>query len=405
MLVAVSRLLPGHERVFVGDGVAAAFARRNAAAFDSVHALTGPEGGQGTLLDRVLEDSDQVVSAMDADLVLRAVVAGRPVVLVDCLFSFWRHRHSLARLRELCATMPRTCLSAARRHLSGLSPHEHVLAAHLLADHSVVQNFPGVARRMAALADAGADCAMRLTGAVVDLDGLREARAEGPAGSGPDYDLLINTGGFKNFLLDYDVHNDYLRLIDRWLPDLLRDWPRFTRVLLCGGPYAGERGTTLRTAGRRVDRRCLPQRELLRQVARTPHYLLAPGLSALHEATFLGRLPLGLPEQHYAHVFTLRHLAGTLFGDQAGRFTDVLPGHALPEDDYAGTEALVAVASRIREDDGLYAKFRATFNERLERYLHLTPEQRRNGAAELRHVLDGPPAASVIAALLASRHG
>ncbi|MCC3771653.1 hypothetical protein K6I34_004717, partial [Streptomyces sp. UNOC14_S4] len=223
---------------------------------------------------------------------------------------------------------------------------------------------------------------------------------ERPATGGSDYDLLIDLGGFKNFLLDFEANDDYLRLVDRWIPDLLADWPRFTRVLVCGGPYAGGRGGTHRTAGRRVDRRFLPQRELLRQVGGTPHSLIAPGLSALHESTLLGRLPLALHEQHYAHTFTVRNLADTLFGHLAGRFADVLPGHPLPEDDYAGTAALVAVARRVRHDDGLYARFRGTFNERIERYLSLTPEQRREGVAELRRVLDGPSAPSVIASIL-----
>ncbi|MFI9307197.1 hypothetical protein [Streptomyces triculaminicus] len=400
VLTAVSRLLPGHERIFVGDGVAAAFAHRNATAFDGIHQLTQPRRNGVPDLDRLLEDSDQVVSVMDADLVLRSVVARRPVVLVDCLFGFWQHHHSLARIRELCTTVPRTSLPAARRHLACLSPHERILAAHLLADHSVVQNFPGISRRMAEFADAGADCAMHLTGPLVDLDGLRGAGEDVPAADGPGYDLLINTGGFKNFLLDFEANNDYLRLIDRWIPDLLADWPRFTRVLVCGGPYAGHRGGTHRTAGRRVDRQFLPQRELLRQVARTPHSLLAPGLSALNEATLLGRLPLGLHEQHYAHTFTIRNLADTLFGHLAGRFADILPGHALPEDDYAGTQALVAVAGRIVQDDDLYARFRSTFNERIEQYLCLTPEQRREAVTELRRALDGPPAPSVIASIL-----
>ncbi|GHF05519.1 hypothetical protein [Streptomyces morookaense] len=380
VLVAVSRLLPGHERVFVGDGVAAAFARRNAGAFDGIH---------DALPDGLLQKSDWVVSAMDADLVLRAVVAGRPVVLVDCLFGFWQHRRPLERIRELCATVPRTSLAAARDHLAGLTPHEHVLAAHLLADHSVVQNFPGTSRRLAEFAD----CSIHPTGPLVDLEGLHEAK-DGE----PDYDLLINLGGFKNFLLDFESNDHYLRLVDRWVPDLLADWPRFTRVLLCGGPYEGRRGGR----GQRVDRRFLPQRELLQHVARTPYSLPAPGLSALHEATLLGRLPLALPEQHYAHTYTVRNLADTLFGRLAARFADVLPGHALPEDDYAGTQALVAVAGRIVEDDALYARFRGTLNERIEQYLALTAEQRSGGVAELRRVLDGPPAPSVIAAILAA---
>ncbi|MEV4921263.1 hypothetical protein [Streptomyces roseoverticillatus] len=403
VLVAVSRLLPGHERVFVGDGIAAEFARRNAPAFDGIHELTDPRRNGAAFLDRLLENSDRVVSVMDADLVLRSVVAHRPVVLVDCLFGFWQCHHSLARIRELCATLPRTSFAVARRHLARLSPHERILAAHFLADHSVVQNFPGVAQRMAEFTAARGDGAMHLTGPLVDLGGLRDARdareAE-PAAGGPDYDLLINIGGFKNFLLDFDAHNDYLRLVDRWIPDLLADWPRFTRVLVCGGPYAGHRGSTHHASGRRVDRRFLSQRELLPQVARTPHSFIAPGLSALHEATLLGRLPLGLHEQHHAHPFTIRNLAGTLFGDLAARFADVLPGLVLPEDDYTGTEALVSVAGRVLREDDLYARFRSTFNERIEKYLFLTAEQRRGGAAELRRVLDGPSAASVIATIL-----
>ncbi|MGW1054427.1 hypothetical protein ACWDBD_12845 [Streptomyces sp. NPDC001118] len=403
VLVAVSRLLRGHERVFVGDSVAAAFARRNASAFDAVHELSEPSGNGSVLLDRLLADSDHVVSAMDADLVLRAVVASRPVVLVDCLFSFWQHRTPLTRIHELCVTVPRTSFPAASRHLSRLSPHERVLAAHLLADHSVVQNFPGVSRRMAEFTDAGTGRTMLLTGPLVDLDGLAKAPAGERAAGGPDYDLLINTGGFKNFLLDFEVNNDYLRLIDRWIPDLLTDWPRFTRVLVCGGPYAGHRAGSHQTSARRVDRRFVPQRELLRQVARTPHSLLAPGLSALHETTLLGQLPLALPDQHYAHTFTIRNLADTLFGRLAARFADVLPGHELPEDDYSGTQALVAVAGKILENDDLYARFRSTFNERIEQYLFLPPEQRRAGVAELRHLLDGPPAPSVIASLLTAQ--
>ncbi|MCF3102313.1 hypothetical protein IPZ58_12040 [Streptomyces roseoverticillatus] len=402
VLVAVSRLLPGPERVFVGEGIAAEFARRNATAFDGVHELTDPYGNGAAFLDRLLENSDQVVSVMDADLVLRSVVARRPVVLVDCLFGFWRHHHSLARIRELCATLPRTSFAAARSHLAGLSPHERILAAHLLADHSVVQNFPGVSRRMAEFTEAGAEGVMHLTGPVVDLEGLREAKDGDPATGGPDYDLLINIGGFKNFLLDFEANDDYLRLIDRWIPDLLVDWPRFTRVLVCGGPYAGRRGGTHQVIGRRVDRRFLPQRELLPQVARTPHALIAPGLSALNEAALLDRLPLGLHEQHYAHTFTIRNLADTLFGCLAARFADVLPGLVLPEDDYAGTEALVSIAGRILKDDDLYARFRRTVNERIEQYLFLTSEQRHGGVAELRRVLDGPAAPSVIASILAA---
>ncbi|MFE3738172.1 hypothetical protein [Streptomyces sp. NPDC059134] len=392
-LVAVSRLLPGHHRVFVGDGVAASFACRNADAFDVIHVMSRSEPVQAAALDALLASCDQVVSVMDAELALRAVVAGRPVVMVDSLFGFWRAERPLAAIGALCAGLPRSSFAAADRHLAPLSAHERVLAAHLLARHGIVQNFPGVTDRTAAFAALGTGPVTHLSGPLIDLAGVGDV----PRGGAPEYDLLINIGGFRNFLLDFDVNNDYLRLLDRWIPDLLRDWPRFPRVLVCGGPFGGRRERSYETAGRRADCRLLPQRALLRQVASVPHYLLAPGLTALHEALALGRLPLGLHEQHYAHLFTVRGLGATLFGRAAGRFADVLPGRRIPEDDVAGTAALVRTAARVRADDTLYALFRRTLNERIEDHVALTAAQRDHGVEELRGVLGGPPLPSVLA--------
>ncbi|MGW7052252.1 hypothetical protein [Streptomyces sp. NPDC054887] len=396
-LVAVSRLLKGHERVFVGDGVAAAFARRNPEAFDDLYDTGGmPERAAAAVIDDLLRGGDHVVSVMDADLVLRSVVARRPVTMVDSLFSFWQLTRPLPAVRELCATMPRSCFASADKHLADLSPHERVVAAHLLATHSVVQNFPGVAERAAEFAALGAGPALYRTGSIVDVEGLRSVvRA-----AGPEYDLLINVGGFKNFLLDFDINNDYLRLLHRWIPDLLRDWPRFPRVLVCGGPFGPGRERTVRAAGRQADCRFLRQRELLQVVASTPDYLLAPGLTALHESIALGRLPLAIHEQHYAHVFTLRALDGTLFGRGGARFADVAPHHALPEDDFAGTAALVLLAGRVLEDEELYGTFRRTFNARIERYVSLRPLQRQHGVEELARLLDGRPVHSALSAIL-----
>jgi hypothetical protein len=396
-LVAVSRLLSGSERVFVGSGVAATFARRNPDAFDVIHETGGMRGRTGAaMIDGLLGTGDQVVSVMDAELALRSVVARRPVVMVDSLFGFWRLTRPLARIRDLCASMPRSSYAAADQYLAALSPHERIVAAHLLATHSVVQNFPGVPERAAEFAALGSGPAIHLTGPIVDLEGLGNT----PRDAEPEHDLLVNIGGFKNFLLDFDVNNDYLRLLHRWIPDLLRDWPRFPRVLVCGGPFGGHRERTVSVAGRRADCRLLRQRDLLRAVASTPGYLLAPGLTALHESMALGRLPLGIHEQHYAHVYTLRRLDGTLFGRNAGRFADVLPHHRIPEDDFAGTAALVEIAGRVREDDELYAAFRRTLNERIEHHLSLTPARRRHGVEELRRLLGGESVQAVLAGIL-----
>ncbi|WP_327380223.1 hypothetical protein [Streptomyces sp. NBC_01212] len=396
-LVAVSRPLHGHDRVLVGSGVAAVFARRNPEAFDAVHDTTGTTGtAAAEMTDGLLRGSDHVISVMDAELVLRAVVAGRPVTMVDSLFGFWQLTRPLAAIRERCVTMPRSGFEAADHHLTGLTPHERIVAAHLLATHSVVQNFPGVTERAADFAALGAGPRMHRTGSIVDAEGLSNAACA----TGTEHDLLINVGGFKNFLLDFDVNDDYMRLLHRWLPDLLRDWPRFRRVLVCGGPYGDGRERTVSAAGRTGECRLLHQRELLQVAAGTPDQLLAPGLTALHESIALGRLPLAIHEQHYAHVYTMRALDGTRFGRIGGRFTDVVPGHPLPEDDLAGTAALVELAGRVRKDDELYARYRRTFNERIEHYVSLTPAQRQHGVEELRRLLGGEPVHSVMSGIL-----
>ncbi|MEE1782432.1 hypothetical protein PUR71_05775 [Streptomyces sp. SP17BM10] len=397
-LVAVARALSGHERIFVGDGVAAEFAHCNPDAFDEIRSPAPRCAG----LRRLLDGCDGVVSVMDADLVLHGVLAERPVILLDSLFSFWRRERPLAEILRLCETLPRTGFGAADRHLGELSPHERVLAAHLLATHGLVQNFPGVRQRIAEFAALGVGRVPRTTGALVDHNGLRAAAGGGTsAPSAPAYDLLVNLGGFRNFLLDFDEHNDYLLLIERWLPDLLRDWPRFRRVLVCGGPFGGRRARTVAVDGRLADCRLVPQRELLRHVATTPHYLLTPGLTALHEALALGRLPLALPEQHYAHLFTVRRLERTLFAKTAVGLAALVPGHPVPEDDVAGTAALVELAGRIRRDDTHYDRFRRCLNERIEQYLTLGAAERRAGVEELRAAMDGPPLREMLAEVLA----
>ncbi|GAA2117257.1 transposase [Actinomadura alba] len=147
-------------------------------------------------------------------------------------------------ISDLCETMPRSYFAAADQHLAGLSPHERVVAAHLLATHSVVQNFPGVTQRAAEFTALGTGPVIHPTGSIVDIEGLQNLRRDAE----PEHDLL----------------------------------------------------------------------------------------TALHESMALGQLPLAIHEQHYAHIFTMRPLDGTLFGQNAGRFADILPDHPIPEDDFAG---------------------------------------------------------------------
>lgn len=391
-LAALSRMLDHHDRVFVGTTVAADFARRNADAFDDI-VQAGTD-----VLDRLIAGSDYVISVMDADLVMRAYAANRPAVMVDSLFSFWQLRTPTRRIAELCDVAPRGDYAALDAHFAELSPHERIYAAHLLADVSAVQNFPGVAERAVEARELGSG-QVHVTGPIVD----ERALAGIGAATGPGHDLLINLGGFKNFLLDYDRHNDYLRLFDRWVPDLLRDWPTLERVAVCGGGYGNGRERRVRVGGRTAEFGCMPHREFLPAVASAQHYMLTPGLTAIHESLLLGQLPMAMPEQHYGHIVNLESLAGTRFHRVGARFSECIEGYRVPADDFEGTAAIVRQTGRLLEDDSAYATFRRAMNERIEAFLAIGPAERSEGVAELRQLLRGPSFGALLTEVLPAR--
>ncbi|WP_327004493.1 hypothetical protein OHA72_57270 [Dactylosporangium sp. NBC_01737] len=390
-LTAISRALAGHHRVLTGTTIRADFARINADAFDEVVA---PRDSSPTALDGLILDSDYVISVMDADLVFRAVALGRPVFYVDSLFAFWQLRREPAAIAELCAKVRRAGFGTLEHHLGGLSPHERQYAAHLLADASAVQNFPGVPERLAEIQRVY-DGRIHLTGSIVDEQSLAVA-----AGSGAGPDLLLSLGGYKNFLLDFDHNNEYLRLIARWMSDLLADWPRFERVVACSGGFAGDRAGSVSVGDRRADLTCLAQPAFMRFLASARHCMLTPGLTAIHEATVLDRFPMALPEEHYGHIVNLAGLRGTLFAKCGSRFADMVDNYAVPDHDYQGTAAIIAQVAPLLTDDAAYRRFRRGMNERIEAFVALSADERATGAAELRSLFHGERFTELLGRLL-----
>lgn len=391
-LTAISRALAGHHRACLGGAVTGDFARRNADAFDEVIPDTDP----GALRSQLLA-TDWVVSVMDADLVFRAVAARLPVLLVDSLLAFWKLDQPAEQIAALCERARRNGFRAWERDLGRLSAHERVYAAHLVADASMAQAFPGAAERVATLQALGA-ANVFLTGPIVDETGL-----VAPAREGDRADLVINTGGFKNFLLDYNHHNAYLSLVARWVPDLLADWPTFGVISVCGGSYSGTRSATIWRGDRVARFHCLPQRSFISAVAAARHYLATPGLTAIHEALILGQFPMAVPEQHYGHIANLAGLRGTRYERHGARFADLIEDYQVPEDDFDGTAAIVAHTGRLLADSGAYARFRRGMNERIEAYVALDADARASGVAELRSLLHGPSFSALLAELLPGR--
>lgn len=388
-LTAISRTLDGHHRVCVGMTVAKDFARSNADAFDEVIDVTDRDVLRSQILN-----ADWVVSVMDADLVFRAAAAGRPVLLVDSLLAFWKLDQPPDEIAALCAQIRRADYRTWEQDLAVLSPHERIYAAHLLADASLAQVFPGTAERVATLNALGATRVFQ-TGPIVDESALVDM-----PGDGGGADLLINTGGFKNFLLDYYHHNAYLSLVARWVRDLLADWPRFSIISVCGGSYSGNRAASVSHNGRLAVFRCLRQRSFIPAVASARYYLLTPGLTAIHEALRLGQFPMALPEQHYGHIANLSGLKGTLFERNGARFADLIENYEVPADDFDGTAAIVAHVGRLLEDEEAYARFRRGMNERIEAHVALDAATRAEGVTELRSLLHGPSFSALLAELI-----
>ncbi|MFF4102749.1 hypothetical protein [Streptomyces sp. NPDC001903] len=387
-LVAITPLLAGSRVDFVGQGVALDFARRHSHRF---HRITEGDTSRHEDLAQGLADADLVVSVMDAELVFRAVRAGRPVLFFDSLLGFWLTDRSYEELAARAQLVRWADHDTARYVFDTLAPHERILLAHLLARRSYAQNFPGVPARIAALAATGADH-IELCGPIVDrgaLEGaLTEPPPERPAG------LLINLGGFQNFFLDYESHNAYLDLVRRWVSELAVARPELGRILVCGGAF--RRGATETHGEVEVEYAFLPQTEFLRQLAHAPLYAVPPSLTSLHESVILRRLPLLLPEQHYGHIANLRALRGTVAGDIAASLTDLGSRFVVPEDDLEGTKALDRLTRELLTDESGYRRLADHLDTRLTAYQELTQEERGAAVDQLGALLGGPALAELL---------
>jgi BarA-like signal transduction histidine kinase len=377
-LVAVSRLLNGHKRIFIGQTVALDFARANSDAFEEVYdesELTA------ATVRSLIETSGLAISVMSASLVFQAAEAHRDAVLIDSLFPFWKITTSMSAIEATVDRAVRTSTSV----LQALSEHEQVLAAHLLARRSLIQAAEGARERLAIMPARIRESAI-ITSPIIDEQNLEHARnSDGKA----EAQLVINIGGFQNFYLDYKRNNQYLRLIRRWVADLVRDWPEMSPVMVCSGAYGQQASELSHPTAENVSFRLLPQPEFFAAVRNSPYYFLTPGFTAVCEAVALGRLPLALPEQHYGHVFNVRALANTTFGGMACRLADTLPDSPVPEADLPGTRAIAEYAGQIVASEELYAHFRETINKRIDSYVGLSDQQVSAAIKELGAVFSG----------------
>lgn len=384
-LAAISRLLAEHERLFLGSGSSLQFAQANKTAFDQVCDSEKVDQYHWTEL---VAGADLLISVMSPEAVFQAVASRRPVIFIDSLFAFWRLERGLAHVVRHLRPDKTSILDVCAK----LTVHEAMVAAHLLADVSLVQHGPGADERVMELS-AAARGDLLLTGPIIDTQAIRNtANSRRPAKSSST-SLLINIGGFKNPFVDYEIKNSYLRLLSRWCGDLPVDWPMFDQIVVCGGAYDGSFEAN---PSDRLQYALLSQSDFLRAVCESSYYFMTPGLTSLNEAVALKVLPFALPEQHYGHVHNIRALKGTLFAGLASTLGDCVDGYSVPDSDEEGTAAILSAIESILSDQSLYGRFRRTMNSRIDRFLQ-TPDAVRSAAVdELRSVFDGPDVTEVV---------
>jgi hypothetical protein len=230
-----------------------------------------------------------------------------------------------------------------------------------------------------------------VTGPILDLDEIQRLRDATPPSSRT---LVVNLGGFTNAFLDYAKRGSYVDIILRWLTRRVERTSSFDRIIVGSGAFA----TTFEKehGGVRIRVGLVPHSELLSLLAGRPVYLTPPGLTSLCEAAALGIAPMLLPDQHYGHAYTRRHLQHTSLGRHGASFGDLGLQANLPDDDLEGTMTIAAIADKVGADQRLFDAFVRYMDVRFDAFLAMTHDEIRVSVAELATLLDGVPIRRVL---------
>jgi hypothetical protein len=381
----IIRGLPQYDYVFLGTGTALEYVqhekRLNLEAAVDVERLPCAD------LLLILQACDGVVSVMDERLALAAFDNGIPYWFVDSLFGFWKLDRPLGEIVTRAHT-----LRASRGHsydnVRDLSIHEQKLLAHCLANRTFVQRHPGIDQRLSEFASLGIR-SIQPVGSIIDSEDVIDARSSTTdKESKGNKDLLFNLGGFTNFILDADNNGAYLRLMEAVARRLLECEGGYERIILCAGAYSTRQ--TIDVCGRQLELCVLPHPELMRAAHSCLVYATTPGLTSIHEAALLGRLPLLLPEEHYGHVWNVEMLGNATIAESAIRLADIVPDFILPDNDYEGSAALIELARRILASDDLVVRLTDVIQRSLTLTKRRPPVATSQAINELGRMFAGP---------------
>lgn len=389
-LVQIASYLDRVDISFVGEGSSLRYAQLNDRYFARVDAVDIADAGALRIRAR---DAKAILSVMEPRLVYVAVRERKPVFFFDSLLDLWASERTMAELAVVAATVRTGSDDEAWAAFESLTVHESMLVSHMLATRSYAQLFPGASRRMEELLALGIDH-MLPTGPMIDVPEIERASRHACTRAGT---LVANLGGFNNAFLAYPQNGAYIDLILRWLVRVAERGRDFHEIVVCSGAFGNAAVRNL--GGVRFRTGLLPHAELMRLLAGSPVYLIAPGLTSLHEAVAMSNVPMLLPAQHYGHVMNRAWLGQVSLSSYATSFDDLGLTPALRPDDFEGTRQLAEVAARIHAEPELFDRFADYMDRSLARFVARPPEVAAIQVQELRELLTGQPIGALLASL------
>lgn len=390
-LVAIAKLIVHDEKLFIGNDIALQFARQNYRCFREVVECEPEFLPQ---IQRRIVGCDIGVVVMHHELAFWVAVYQRPLYFFDSLLGFWVLQHEMRALQQAAAQIRRMPPAEAHAFFHAFSVHERKVICHFLATRSFAQNFAGVPERVAEIERC---CHHRIAiiGSIID------ARVAVPAGvAGEDrWEMLINLGGVKNFVLNFHENDYYIDVVERWARDFLSRRPDCYRIMICCGRYVDHR--TEQIGHGWLERRFLSHDSFIEAIQRVSVYLSSPGLTAINEAIQLGLLPVLLPEQHYSQVYNLRALRRKRVGGWSLSLDDLFESYTIPDDDFEGSQWVIESMRQVVDSPVLYARFFELLCDRVDRMRAAQGAAKAEALAEMRDMVAGTELGVVVGQFLA----
>ena len=209
--------------------------------------------------------------------------------------------------------------------------------------------------------------------------------------------MLINLGGVENFAIRFNDNDHMVDLVEKWAEQFLRDARDCRSVTICCGRY---HEADTREIGRgRLTRRFAARDEFMELLERADVVLSAAGRTTLHEAIYLGKVPILLPEQHYNQYCNIMALAHTRLGRFAIPLSDVMTLGDLPDDDMAATLQIIERTRQIQFDADFFQRFDMLVRTRIEMFRSLEPAEVRGIVEEVAGYLSGADFAATVRGL------